>query len=265
MRYFRIFLLHFQDVFQNRGRSFIYFLMALLNPALQLLFWSGAIASNAGIESYWSFSDMASYYLLLTIATSFLVVHIEQDVAFLDIKEGRLSKFLLHPFPYFISKFMEELPWRIIQGLFGLGAFMLFIIITRISISFISNPLQIIVALVICLLALGISYTLKMILGLLALWTTDFWGILSIEEVIFLIFGGFVMPLTYYPELLEKVSYFLPIAYIVYFPVIAVQGKLTINEMYQVVIVQLIWVGVLYGLYRLIWHRGIRKYTGVGQ
>lgn len=265
MRYFRIFLLHFQDVFQNRGRSFIYFLMGLLNPALQLLFWSGAIANDNGTGSYWSFSDMASYYLLITIATSFLVVHIEQDIAFLDIKEGRLSKFLLHPFSYFISKFMEELPWRIIQGMFGLVAFVLFIIVTRISFSLISNASQIIVAGTICLLALGISYTLKMVLGLLALWTTDFWGILSIEESVFLIFGGFVMPLTYYPELLEKISYFLPLAYIVYFPVIAVQGKLTTIEMYQIVLIQLVWIGLLYCLYRLVWQKGVRKYTGVGQ
>lgn len=265
MRYFRIFLLHFQDVFQNRGRSFIYFIMGFLNPALQLLFWSGAIANNSGSSSYWSFNEMASYYLLITVATSFLVVHIEQDVAFLDIKEGRLSKFLLHPFSYFIAKFMEEFPWRITQGMFGLAAFMIINIITRIPFPFISNPLQIFVVSILCLLALSISYTLKMVMGLLALWTTDFWGILSIEEVAFLIFGGFVMPLTYYPVLLEKLSYFLPLAYIVYFPVIGIQGKLSMIVMYQIIIIQLIWVSLLYGLYRLLWYTGVRKYTGVGQ
>lgn len=265
MRYFRIFLLHFQDVFQNRGRSFIYFIMGFLNPALQLLFWSGAIANDSGVGSYWSFNEMASYYLLITVATSFLVVHIEQDIAFLDIKEGRLSKFLLHPFSYFIAKFMEEFPWRIIQGMFGLAAFMMVTFITRIPFPFVSNPSQIFVVSIICLLALSISYTLKMVLGLFALWTTDFWGILSIEEVVFLIFGGFVMPLTYYPVLLEQLSYFLPLAYIVYFPVIGIQGKLSMLDMYQTIIIQLIWVLLLYGLYRLLWYIGVRKYTGVGQ
>ncbi|MBI5620491.1 ABC-2 family transporter protein [Candidatus Gottesmanbacteria bacterium] len=265
MRYVRMFALHFQDVFQNRGRSFIYFLLGLINPVLQLLFWSGAIAQDSGTGAYWSFSEMASYYLLVTIATSFLVVHIEQDVAFLDIKEGKLTKFLLQPFSYFISKFMEEFPWRVTQGAFGLVAFMLFIAFTNISISLISTPSQIFLAVIICLLALAISYTLKMVLGLLALWTTDFWGILSIEEVVFLIFGGFVMPLTYYPPLLEKISYVLPLAYIVYFPVIAVQGNLTASAMYHTILIQILWLGLLYVLYQFVWHRGVKKYTGVGQ
>lgn len=265
MRYVRILALHFQDVFQNRGRSFIYFLMGLLNPLLQLLFWSGAISDSSAIGAYWSFGEMASYYLLITIATSFLVVHIEQDVAFLDIKEGVLAKYLLHPFSYFISKFMEELPWRMIQGLFGLLVFAIFLSFTHISFPLITNPLQIILAMAIFLLALCISYTFKMVLGLAALWTTDFWGILSIEEVVFLIFGGVVMPLTYYPAPLEKISYFLPLAYIVYFPVVVVQGKLSELEMLGVIIAQIVWIGLLYGLYRMVWQRGLQKFTAVGQ
>ena len=259
MRYVRILALHFQDVFQNRGRSFIYFLMGFLNPLLLLLFWSGAGGS------YWTFDEMSSYYLLLTAAMSFLIVHIEEDVAFFDIKGGVLAKYLLRPFSYFISKFMEELPWRILQGSLGLLVFARFLFFFRISFSLVSNPSEIILAAAIVLSALGVSYTLKMLLGLTAFWTTDFWGMLSIEEVVFLIFGGLVMPLSFYPDMIEKIAYALPFSYIVYFPVIAVQGKLSIPEMFRVIMTQLIWIGLLYGLYRYLWRRGVKKFTAVGQ
>lgn len=265
MRYVRIFALHVQDVFQNRGRSFIYFLMGLLNPLLQLVFWSGAITEDGGKSGLWDFGEMASYYLLITVAMSLLVVHIEEDVAFLDIKEGVLAKYLLKPFSYFISKFMEELPWRIIQGFFAIIVFIAFVGVVGISFPLVGDPMRISLALVIAVLALLISYTLKMLLGLFALWTTDFWGILSVEEVVFLILGGIVMPLAYYPAALASIAYVLPFSYIVYFPVIAAQGKLTDIAMINVIGSQLAWILALYVLYRVVWKNGMKKFTAVGQ
>jgi ABC-2 type transport system permease protein len=264
-RYARIFKLYFQDVIQNKGRAFIYFLMTLLNPLLLLLFWNGAISQDKSIASQWSFGEMTSYYLLITISMSFLIVHIEEDVAFHDIKEGTLTKYLLRPFSYFVSKFMEELPWRMIQGFFGILIFVIFLMTVKVSFPLVNTPLGIILSSIIILLALGVSYTFKMILGLMAMWTTDFWGILSMEEIIFLIFGGIVMPLTFYPAFLERISYFFPLAYIIYFPVIAIQGKLTSLQMFQIIIIQLIWMFVLYRIYQIIWRKGVKKFTGVGQ
>ncbi len=265
MRYVRIFTLHLQDVIQNRGRTFIYFLMTLLNPLLLLLFWSGTIAEHNAGGSYWNLGEMTSYYLLITITMSFLVVHIEEDVAFHDIKEGVLAKYLLRPFSYLVSKFIEELPWRITQGLFGVLVFVIFILFWHVSFPIVRSPIEITLIPIMIVLALGISYIYKMILGLFALWTTDFWGILSIEEVIFLVFGGVVMPLTFYPSVLERISYVLPIAYIVYFPVIAIQGKLPWFEMSQVIMVQAVWLSLLYGAYRVLWSKGVKKFTAVGQ
>ena len=265
MRYLRMFALHLQDVFQNRGRAFIYFLMGLFNPLLFLLFWSGAIAEQKGDGSYWSLGEMSSYYLLVAVTMSFLIVHIDEDVAFHDIKEGVLSKYLLRPFSYFIFKFMEELPWRLAQGFFALLVFIVFALFFHISFPFVSNPLEIGSAIIICVLALCISYTLKMILGLTALWTTDYWGTLSINEVALLVFGGIVMPFTFYPDLLAKIAYTLPLAYIIYFPVVALQGKLSWVEIVRVITTQIIWVGLLYGLFQIIWKRGIKRFTAVGQ
>ena len=265
MRYVRILALHIQDVFKNRGRSFVYFLMGLLNPILQLVFWSGAIAEGGGNGALWTFREMASYYLLVTVVISFLVVHIEEDVAFLDIKEGLLAKYLLRPFSYFISKFMEELPWRMTHGFFAVVVFVAFMMWARISFPLVGEPTRIALAVVITVGGLFISFILKMLFGLLALWTTDFWGIWGVEEVVFWLLAGIIMPLSYYPSALAAVAYALPFSYIVYFPVIAVQGSLADIEMIRVIGSQLIWILALSMLYRIVWKKGIEKFTAVGQ
>ena len=160
---------------------------------------------------------------------------------------------------------MEELPWRIIQGAFGLFIFILFLLFFRLEIPIVHGPLEILLSVAIVLLALGVSYTFKMILALTSFWTTDFWGVLSMEEVTFLVFGGIVMPLTFYPEILEKISYVLPLAYIVYFPVVAIQGKLSVLEMIQTIVIQFLWIAVLYQGYKVFWSKGIKKFTAIGQ
>lgn len=208
---------------------------------------------------------MVSYYLLLAVVMSLLIAHIDEDVAFRDIKEGVLAKYLLRPFSYFLSKFMEELPWRLAQGLYALFAYVLFVLFIHISLPFVNSPMEIVVAIVICVLGLVISYTLKMVLGLAAFWTTDYWGMLSMIEVASLVLGGIAMPLTFYPDILAKISYALPISYYIYFPVVALQGKLTWSEMIRVIFTQLVWIGLLYSTYKVLWKQGIKKFTAVGQ
>lgn len=85
------------------------------------------------------------------------------------------------------------------------------------------------------------------------------------NEVASLVLGGIAMPLTFYPDLLAKISYALPISYFIYFPVVALQGKLSWVEMVRVIMIQLVWVGLLYGIFRVMWKHGIKKFTAIGQ
>ena len=46
--------------------------------------------------------------------------HIEEDVAEFDIQQGDLVRYLIRPFPYYWIKFIEEIPYRILQGSYGI-------------------------------------------------------------------------------------------------------------------------------------------------
>ncbi|HLD24832.1 MAG TPA: ABC-2 family transporter protein, partial [Patescibacteria group bacterium] len=118
-RYLTVFLLYAQHALEYKARSFVWFFVIFMDAMIYLLFWRGAL-SNPSTTGVWTFSEAVSYYLLLLIAGSFLQVHIEEEVAFEDIQYGRLSQYLLRPFSYYKFKFFQELPWRIIQGGFGL-------------------------------------------------------------------------------------------------------------------------------------------------
>lgn len=265
MRYLRIFALHFQRAFALRSVSVVWFMIALLNPLTYFLFWSGMYAGNQIPFAQWNISSLATYYFLLIIAGSLLLVHIEEDVAYWDIQQGGLSRYLLKPFSYIRSKFFEELPWRIIQGMFGVIIFIGFWIFFGSFVTLAHTPAAILLAVGIAVCGYIISFLFKMIVGISALWFTDSSGLQQLVEAILFIFAGMLMPLEFLPKTVQQAAYAMPFSYIIYFPLMAFQGQLTHGESLRTIGIQIVWILLLAGIYQVMWKKGIRLFTGLGQ
>lgn len=238
--------------------------MSLLNPLLLLLLWSGASFVDPKINITWPQSTRNTYYFLLVIGGSMLIPHVEEDVADRDIKDGRLSGYLLKPFSYFWNKFFQEIPYRLLQGFYGI---LIFLIVSFLGVKFTysNNVLNLALTFLIIILAYVLSFTYKMIIGIWAFWMVDIWGIYQITEIALLIFGGFVMPINLYPHWLQTISYFTPFPYMIYFPLISFQGQLSTNELFFVISKQLLWIALLKLVYSFLWQKGLKKFTGIGQ
>ena len=266
MRYIRIFLVGCQDVLVNRGVSFVWFLISLFNPLILLFYWMGNLKGQSISPSGWEYTSVISYYLLLIVAGAMLESHIEETVARMDIQEGGLTKYLLKPFSYLSLRFLGELPWRFIQGFFGITALLIFGVIFGFDIVRISqNPVIMVFAVSIAVFGYFISFLFKMLLGMTAFWTTDYSGIAELVGVSTLLFGGFVVPLTFFPHWLSAIANSLPFAYVIYYPIVALQGKLEIVELFRVLGIQIVWIAVLFLLYKIMWRTGVGKYTALGQ
>lgn len=265
MRYVRMFLIYFEAAFQYRSTSFVWFLLSLINPLMVLLFWRGAFQSGASPLTGWSYPSIASYYLILVVANTFLVTHIENDIAQTDIQQGGLSSYLTRPFSYMVLKFCDSLPWRLLQGFFSLVTLFLFIIFFKLVLHVTQDPVLIVLAVVTAFLAQLVVFLFKMVLGLSALWLTDYGGLAELIDVLFLIFGGFIMPLALFPGLFGAISSQTPFAYMVYYPVLSILGKLNVGQSLAVVVGECGWLVVFYLAYRLMWKNGVKKFTGIGQ
>src|SRR5579864_7220354 len=101
MRYVRIFLLHFQRVFEQRDRAFIWFLNSIINPFIIILFWKAATSGGKVIGRGWDFQKLASYYFYFMIITTLVMSRVERYVAEQDIYQGNLTGYLLRPYSYF--------------------------------------------------------------------------------------------------------------------------------------------------------------------
>lgn len=245
--------------------SFVWFVQAIIPTAIFFMFWIGALKSAGGNIAGWNLSSITSYYFLLIIAGSLLVSHIEEDVANDDIQQGYMTNYLLKPYSYFTLKFLTEIPWRLLQGSFGLIILVTCVVFFGRFFSFSENPYVIFLSIIIGCIAYVIGFTFKMVVGLSAFWFTDSRGLFQVGDALNFIFGGFVVPITLLPGVVEKLAHFLPFAYITYYPIVAFQGQLNIQELIHIIAIQFLWLGGLVVLYKIMWAQGRKKYTALGQ
>jgi ABC-2 type transport system permease protein len=110
------------------------------------------------------------------------------------------------------------------------------------------------------LLQFFMSYTMAM----LAFW------VLEVSTFIFILFAfeyiasGHLFPLNILPRGLEQALYLTPFPYQLYFPVSIYMGKTAGPALVRGLLIQIFWVAATYALARLMWQRGIKKYSAVG-
>src|SRR3989338_1849411 len=263
IEHLKIILLQFEHIIEHRARSFVWFLLALINPLILILFWRGASQEN--IASQISLPELTAYYFFLIFGVTFLMAHIEEDVAYYDIKQGNLVRYLLRPISYYWIKFYEEIPYRILQGFYGIIAVTTLFLFFGKFVSINLTPFSLILSIIIALLAFFISYTFKMVIGILAFWFTEVGGLFDMVEVIIVVFGGFILPISLMPDFLKNLASHLPFSYMVYYPVFALMGKFKLPQLLEIILIQIFWILLLVTFYKILWIKGVKKFTGVGQ
>lgn len=192
--------------------------------------------------------------------------HSEENIALIDIQEGRLGNYILKPFIYFFAKWMEEIPYRLLQGSFGVITLILFLFFFHVHIpSFSFKPLNIIMMILLTLGAVVLTQIYKTCLGFIAFWMTDAYGIFQLSEMLIFIFGGYIVPLFLFPHTIEIIAYIIPFPYMLYFPVAAFAGVFSQLQLLLILLGQLLWICFFIGIYLLLWRKGLRIFAGVGQ
>jgi ABC-2 type transport system permease protein len=237
---------------------------ALIPLFATISLWRAIYAGQSGDVAGYTLTQMISYYLIVTIVDMLTAVSEDDWQIAADIKDGNISQFLLKPIDYLTYRLCLFGAGRLIYTSVALVPAALFIVGFRQY--FVLPPdwatfgwfaVSVILT---GLLQFFISYTM----ALLAFW------VLEVSTFIFILYAfeylasGHLFPLDILPAGLQRVMYFTPFPYQLYFPVSIYMGKTSGAELLHGLGMQLLWVIAAYGLARLAWGRGIRKYSAVG-
>jgi len=111
------------------------------------------------------------------------------------------------------------------------------------------------------LLSFFIVAAINFAVGTLAVRLKSILGLLRAKYFLLELFSGLLLPISYFPEVFQKVFKLLPFEYISYIPVMIYLGKINGGAIARSVALQLFWVVVLFVFGDAMWRWSSRKIT----
>ncbi len=204
--------------------------------------------------------EFARYFLAVFLVRQFTVVWVIWEFE-REIVEGKLSFRLLQPlnpiWHHFASHFAERfarLPFAfMLVGLF----FWLYP-----QAFWLPDLGQFLLALVVMLLAFALRFLIQYTFAMAAFWTERASSLEQFGFLFYLFLSGIIAPLEVFPPLVREIALWTPYPYLIHFPASLLIG-LPVN-LGQGLLVMGGWSIAFFLLYRWLWKRGLRQYSGMG-
>ena len=235
-------------------------MFSMVLPLIMLAGWL-SIAEGGRVGRFGR-TDFIEYYVAAILVRNLTGVWIIWDLD-ADIRHGEMSFKLLkplNPIIHYIAQSLSAKPLRLAV----LAPMVISVAWLIPGVRFDARPQTLF------LFTLAIAGTWAMLFfiqytnGLLGFWITQAIGINDMWFGIFSLFSGYLIPLDLFPPFLRNALHALPFRYMMSFPIEIFTGQLRMSEILRGLSLQWLWVAVFYATYRMVWTRGLRRYSAVG-
>lgn len=207
--------------------------------------------------------------MLVYFAAGTLIYYIIMDFADWNlqmlIRTGKFITFMIRPFSHCFFAFSQKVGHRILGFLFEfLPVYLLFIFLFKIPLRP-SYPAWFFLSLVLSFIMMFlVNYTV----GITGFWLINAEGIRRVFLIFRDIMAGSFIPLSFFPEILQKILFCLPFQFITYVPLRVFMGSYELAgirySIPAIVGIQAAAVLIMAGITLLLWKLGIQRFTGVG-
>jgi ABC-2 type transport system permease protein len=247
--------------FQYRVANYFYMIGMIAEPVIYLVVWSTVARAQGGAVGGYTPGDFAAYYIVWTLVRNMNIVFTPYGWEW-RIQQGRLSAELLRPLHPIHNDVAYFAGWKVVVIVLWLplAAFLAWIFNPTL------NPtwLQGLVFFVAIWGAYLIRTMLLSLLGMITFWTTRVSAIYELFFAAELILSGRLVPMSLMPTWVQQVAGYLPFEWTFYFPINALVGKMSVQDLLFGLGMQLLWILVGVFFVNVVWHFGIRRYSAVG-
>lgn len=214
------------------------------------------------------YGDMVAYFLLVTISRAFSSMPGLASRISTQIRNGEIKRFLIQPVDMEASLLAQRMAHKLVYYWIAALPFALVFFLCR---SFFvdgwpsGDVLLIFFASLILTFLLG--FFLEYCIGLLGFWFLEVGSIVFIFMLMSFMLSGHMFPLELLPSEpipLRAIVDYLPFKYLAYFPAAVFLKKLEYHDMVQGLLIEAIWVLFFFVLSRILWRRGVARYSGYG-
>ncbi|HWG58840.1 MAG TPA: ABC-2 family transporter protein [Candidatus Acidoferrales bacterium] len=248
----------FVNILAFRLRYFTGIVTYVLNVTIYYFIWSAVFRSGHTIAGY-NLAQMLTYMSVGWIMRSFYWNTIDQEMAY-EVIDGRISMDLIKP---------VSIQWMWICRAMGESAFRL---------GLLTLPTAVVVALAFplerpasrenfLLFLVGVvgsfflMAAINFMIGTCAIPLKSILALIRAKYWLIELLSGLLIPMTFFPGVLQKLLAWLPFEHIAYTPLQIYLGKLSGAGAVRAIAVQWIWIIALLVLAHFWWHRCLRRIT----
>ncbi len=203
---------------------------------------------------------LSRYFLSAFFVRQFSVVWVvftfEEDALL-----GRISPYLIQPLNPFFRYFAQHIAEQFTRFPFAIIIALIFFLFNPESL-WIPSLGIFLLSCISTFLSFLIQFLIQSIIACLCFWTEK---ASSIERLLFiptLFLSGLLAPVISFPEKVKSWIYITPFPYLIDFPANLLSGNKT--NMISGFLMQLIWISILFPVFKRIWNLGTKKYTAMG-
>ena len=223
-----------------------------------IFLWKTLFQEQAAIDSY-TWDDMIIYTMIAFFMKASMSWGTESKISS-SVLDGSIIMELVKPISYQVRCFFETMGSCIIEGSVAFVAAVVSMVCLCDICAYLI-PERCLLLIISLILAFLIRFCITYLVGLTTFYTTNGVGIMYLRQVITDIFSGALLPISFYPIWFQKFADLLPFQSIVYLPTQLFLGRVRGQEAVQILLVQCVWVLVIWMLGHLFFKFAIRKIT----
>lgn len=255
-------------------------LMRFLPTLTQIFLWwaiydvisntdtAGSGSGPGGNIAGYEYGDMVAYYLLVIISRAFSSMPGLTGGIANQIRNGEVKKFLIQPVDMQGCLLTQRIAHKLVYYLIATLPFALVFFFCRdFFIEGWPPPNELAVFFASLILSFLLGFYLECCIGLIGFWFLEVTSLTFIYMLMNFLLSGHMFPLELLPaepfNIRQLVEY-LPFKYLAYFPAAVFLGKIEGAELYRGLLTEIGWVIFFIVLSRVLWYRGIKRYSGYG-
>ncbi len=206
-------------------------------------------------------SDMIMYFVGSLVITNIISSSISFDMGN-EIKQGRLSFYLVRPLSYPVYQFLANLGWRVFRTMMFLPFLPLIWLALYRELNFSATNLgwQFWFAIIIAHL---LSFAMSFFVGSWALFLEDMSSIDQIYSLSSFLLSGSIAPIALMPKGLQAIADWSPFRYVLSFPLeILTEHSSMVGLNF---VISLSWLILFVSSGLLLFNFGLRRYSAIGQ
>jgi ABC-2 type transport system permease protein len=248
----------FVNILAFRLRYFTGIITYFLNVTVYYFIWTAVFRSSSSLAGY-TLAQMITYVSIGWIIRSFYWNTIDQEMAY-EVIEGKIAMDFIKPVSIqwmWISRAMGESAFRL--GLLTLPTAVILALVFPIQgPASRENFLLFVAAVAGSFFLMG---AINFMIGTCAIPLKSILALIRAKYWLIELLSGLLIPITFFPQSLQRVMAWLPFEHIAYTPLQIYLGKFDRTHALRALGTQWLWVGALLILAHLWWDRASKKIT----